>query len=95
MISYLKRKLEKWRTKTTFREYGHSVQTYNLPKDGKIDFAVWLNPETTADRLKAIMRPYPSERMRAHPVSRRLNDVRNDDEECIAPEPEERQGALL
>jgi len=59
------------------------------------DFAVWLNPETTADRLKAIMRPYPSERMRAHPVSRRLNDVRNDDEECIAPEPEERQGALL
>ena len=44
MISYLKRKLEKWRTKTTFREYGHSVQTYNLPKDGKIDFAVWLNP---------------------------------------------------
>jgi putative SOS response-associated peptidase YedK len=58
-------------------------------------FAVWLNPETTPDRLKAIMRSYPSERMRAHPVSRRLNDVRNDDEECIAPEPEERQGALL
>ena len=44
MISYLKRKLEKWRTKTTFREYGHKVETYNLPKDGKIDFAVWLNP---------------------------------------------------
>ncbi len=44
MISYLKRKLEKWKTKTTFREYGHKVETYDLPKDGKIDFAVWLNP---------------------------------------------------
>jgi FkbM family methyltransferase len=44
MISYLKRKLEKWKTKTTFREYGHKVQTYDLPRDGKIDFAVWLNP---------------------------------------------------
>lgn len=44
MISYLKRKLEKWKTKTTFREYGHKVETYQLPKDGKIDFAVWLNP---------------------------------------------------
>jgi FkbM family methyltransferase len=44
MISYLKRKLEKWKTKTTFREYGHKVETYELPRDGKIDFAVWLNP---------------------------------------------------
>ena len=44
MISYLKRKLEKWKTKTTFREYGHKVETYDLPRDGKIDFAVWLDP---------------------------------------------------
>ena len=44
MIGYLKRKLEKWKTKRTFREYGHKVETYTLPKDGKIDFAVWLNP---------------------------------------------------
>jgi len=44
MISYLKRKLEKWKTKKTFREYGHKIETYNLPKDGKIDFAVWMNP---------------------------------------------------
>ena len=44
MIGYLKRKLEKWKTKRTFREYGHQVETYDLPKDGKIDFAVWLNP---------------------------------------------------
>lgn len=44
MINYFKRKLEKWRTKTVFREYGHKVETYNLPKDGKVDFAVWLNP---------------------------------------------------
>jgi FkbM family methyltransferase len=44
MIGYFKRKLEKWKTKRTFREYGHQVETYDLPKDGKIDFAVWLNP---------------------------------------------------
>jgi FkbM family methyltransferase len=44
MINYLKRKLEKWRTKTVFREYGHKVESYALPKDGKVDFAVWLNP---------------------------------------------------
>lgn len=44
MIGYLKRKLEKWKTKRTFREYGHKVETYDLPKEGKIDFAVWLNP---------------------------------------------------
>jgi FkbM family methyltransferase len=44
MISYIKRKIEKWKTKKFFREYGHKIETYNLARDGKIDFAVWLNP---------------------------------------------------
>jgi putative SOS response-associated peptidase YedK len=59
------------------------------------EFAVWLNPGIPVERLNQIMRPYPPERMSAHPVSRRLNDVRNDDPDCIAPEPQERQGVLL
>lgn len=44
MIAYIKRKFEKWKTKKFFREYGHKIETYNLARDGKIDFAVWLNP---------------------------------------------------
>jgi len=44
MLNYLKRKLDKWKTKRAFREYGHKIETFNLQKDGKIDFAVWLNP---------------------------------------------------
>jgi putative SOS response-associated peptidase YedK len=72
----------------------HDRMPVVVPPD---EFAAWLNPDTSLERLNGIMRPYPSERMRAHPVSRRLNDVRNDDPDCIAPEPEpqERQGLLL
>jgi putative SOS response-associated peptidase YedK len=59
------------------------------------DFPAWLDRATPPDQLKNIMRPYPSERITAHPVSRRLNDVRNDDLDCIAPVSEDRQGVLL
>ena len=48
-------------------------------------FAEWLDPETPQDRRRQLLRPYPAELMRAHPVSRRLNDVRNDDAQCIEP----------
>ncbi len=49
------------------------------------EFADWLDPQAPPDRLRAILRPYPPERMAAHPVSRRVNDVRNDDPNCIQP----------
>ena len=49
------------------------------------EFAPWLDPETPPERLQEMLRPFPSERMSAHPVSRRLNDARNDDPDCIAP----------
>ena len=48
-------------------------------------FAPWLDSETPLEQLNKVMRPFPSERMNAHPVSRRLNDARNDDPACIAP----------
>jgi putative SOS response-associated peptidase YedK len=39
----------------------------------------WLGEiETTSDQLKAMLRPYPSERMAMWPVDRRVGNVRND-----------------
>lgn len=41
--------------------------------------AFWLNPdETEASRLLPLLRPYPPELMKATPVSRAVNNVRND-----------------
>ena len=53
-----------------------------IPPD---EFGAWLDPDTPAERLREMLRPYPAERMKAYPVSRRLNDVRNDDAGCIEP----------
>lgn len=44
MFSYLKKKFEKYKIKTTFKEYGHKVVEYNLPEFGKVSFARWENP---------------------------------------------------
>jgi putative SOS response-associated peptidase YedK len=49
------------------------------------EFGEWLDPDTPPQRLQQLLRPYPAERMRAYPVSRRVNDVRNDDAACIEP----------
>ena len=71
----------------------HDRMPVVVPPEG---FSDWLGPETPAERLKEIMRPYPAERMRAFPVSRRVNDVRNDDPGCIeAFAGEEGQARLL
>jgi len=58
------------------------------------EFAAWLDPETPPERLRESLRPFPSERMSAYPVSRRLNDVRNDDPDCIVPVVEAGQAKL-
>ncbi|HLW03324.1 MAG TPA: SOS response-associated peptidase [Ktedonobacterales bacterium] len=43
------------------------------------DEAFWLNPdETEAARLLPLLKPYPAEKMEATPVSRAVNNVRND-----------------
>jgi len=49
------------------------------------DHARWLDPKTAPAAAKELLNPFPSERMRAVPVSRRVNNVRNDDPDCIAP----------
>lgn len=47
-------------------------------------YDAWLDPKRQIDALLAMLGPYPAERMDAYPVSRRVNDVGNDDESCIA-----------
>jgi len=44
-----------------------------------------MDPDLTdADRLKAYLKPYPSERMLAYPVSKEVNNPKNDQPELIA-----------
>lgn len=44
----------------------------------------WLDPDTAADDLRALMRPWDGA-LRAHPVSTRVNSPRNDGAELIEP----------
>lgn len=48
--------------------------------------ADWLNrDQTDATFLRSLLRPFPAERMKAYPVSSRVNNVRNDDPSLIEP----------
>ena len=57
----------------------------------------WLNPSCDKEKLNALMVPYPADKMEAVPVNRRVNDVKNNDPECVAQvklEPQIIQGQL-
>jgi putative SOS response-associated peptidase YedK len=47
------------------------------------DYDRWFAADTSIDELRALLKPYPAERMRAIAVNRRVNSVKNDDEACI------------
>jgi putative SOS response-associated peptidase YedK len=49
------------------------------------DYDRWLDRATPIEALKAMLKPLPAELMEAYAVSRLVNSVRNDREECIAP----------
>ena len=50
------------------------------------DYDLWLDPGmTNTDELSNILKPFDARRMRAYPVSGRINHVVNDDESCSAP----------
>ncbi len=52
------------------------------------DYARWLDPRMNdPESLKAFLRPFPSEKMAAYPVSRLVNSPSNDAPECLAPLP--------
>ena len=47
------------------------------------DYDAWLDPETPIDAARAMLRPYDAGLMKAYEVSRAVNSVKNDTEECI------------
>jgi putative SOS response-associated peptidase YedK len=52
----------------------------------KDDEASWLNPDNTeTSELEKLLLPYPENEMQAWPVSRDVNNPRNDGEELIKP----------
>lgn len=54
-----------------------------------VDYDLWLDPAfADKPRLQALLTAYPAEEMKAEPVNPRVNSVRNDDPECLVPEPE-------
>jgi putative SOS response-associated peptidase YedK len=49
-------------------------------------YPVWLDPsEQTPDKLDKLLKPYPASQMAAFPVSRLVNDPKNDSPDCIQP----------
>jgi putative SOS response-associated peptidase YedK len=49
------------------------------------DYDQWLDAGAGVDELKAMLKPYNAELMEAYAVSRAVNSVKNDTEECIEP----------
>jgi putative SOS response-associated peptidase YedK len=49
------------------------------------DYDHWLDPNSNADELRALLRPYDAKLMEAYAVNRAVNSVKNDNEQCIEP----------
>jgi putative SOS response-associated peptidase YedK len=49
------------------------------------DYDRWLGFGSTPDELRALLRPYDADLMEAYAVSRIVNSVKSDSEECIKP----------
>jgi putative SOS response-associated peptidase YedK len=63
---------------------------------GPDGIAPWLGEEpVTLEELKAILRPYPSERMTMWPVDKRVGNVKNEGPELAEPLRPETQPALI
>jgi len=61
----------------------HDRMPVILPKEA---WDVWLDPHTPdTAQLKALLRPFDPGLMAAHPVSRAVNNTRNDDPSLIEP----------
>ena len=48
------------------------------------DFKEWLDPENTKPSPR-LLQPLPSTEMEAHPVSHSVNNIQNNDENCVKP----------
>jgi putative SOS response-associated peptidase YedK len=61
----------------------HDRMPVILPRDA---WAQWLGEEPLrADELQALLKPLPAERMRAYPISTKVNSVKNDEPALIEP----------
>jgi putative SOS response-associated peptidase YedK len=49
------------------------------------DYDRWLGATAGLDELRAMLQPYNANLMEAYAVSRAVNSVKNDTEECIEP----------
>ena len=49
------------------------------------DYDGWLDPDKTPAQLRAMLRPYHPDLLKAYAVSRVVNSVKNDTPECVAP----------
>ena len=59
----------------------HNRMPVILPREA---WAKWLGEEPAErDELLSMLKPYPAERMRAYPISTRVNSVKNDDRELL------------
>ena len=55
----------------------HNRMPVILPREA---WPKWLGEQSAHwDELLALLKPYPAERMRAYPVSTRVNSVKNDE----------------
>jgi putative SOS response-associated peptidase YedK len=45
----------------------------------------WLDPATPIGELRALLKPYDPDLMKAYEVSRAVNSVKNETPECVAP----------
>jgi putative SOS response-associated peptidase YedK len=51
------------------------------------DYDLWLDPSVQdPNLLEPLLRPYPSGEMEVYPVSRVVNDPRNETPKCVEPE---------
>src|SRR6476619_66773 len=49
------------------------------------DYDTWLGHANSPDEIRALLRPYDADLMEAYAVSRVVNSVKNDTEECLDP----------
>ena len=50
-----------------------------------LDYGTWLAPDTPADQLQHLLRPFDDDRLAAYPVSTAVNKPQNDTEDLIVP----------
>ena len=49
------------------------------------DYDRWLDPAMSVEKLRAMLKPYDPDLMKAYEVSRVVNSVKNDTPECVEP----------